>query len=720
MKDGVNNSHWVDIFHNAVTAWVILSVSLIITIVAWKISVDYANNRANERFEFRVIEAKHAIEKRFLNYEQVLHGGLGLFLAFDNVSRQQWRDYFETLQIDRFYPGTLGIGYSQWIKPENLDQFVNEIRAEGFADFTVKPDGVREYYTSIKYLQPFNFRNQRAFGYDMYSEPTRREAMSRARDTGETALSGKVTLVQETTTDVQAGFLIYVPVYASRVNNLDDRRKTLKGFVYSALRVGDLMNGILGKDSNELEFEIYDGDSISREALLYDSDNILHLDEPSSDAQFTTESQLLIGGHKWSLYFSSNDHFDAITSTSQPLMVAVGGVVIDLLLFNIILSLSRLRKRAQALADERMKKLLENEVRYKSITDSAYDGIVSMDANLVINYSNNAAKRLFGYETEKMLGHSFQTLVSESQQQLLNDLIQRVGEESTGAGIEPIELMACAKNGKEFSIEFSIARWTVEGHVNYTAILRDITERQRIERIKDEFVSTVSHELRTPLTAIWGSLKIIESEKVCQLNGAARGLIDTAQRNCERLTRLINDILDIEKIESGKLNNSISEFSLLDLIEQSIADNQVLATRNKLTIRLAKSADPRVNVDQHRFIQVMTNLLANAIKFSSPDGEILVDVSMSNSQVRVAVTDYGPGIPDEFRDRIFSKFAQADSTDAKKYGGTGLGLSIAKAIIESFKGEIDYESEVGSYTTFYFLLPIASNSAQAQSVTDAA
>jgi len=706
-----NNRHWVDVLHNSIFAWLILAFSLIITLVAWKISNEYAENRAEERFNFQVVEATHSIEKRFLNYEQVLHGGLGLFTAFGDVTRQQWHDYFETLQIDTYYPGTLGIGYAQWIKPQELAQHIAEVRAEGFDDFVVKPTGEREIYSSIKYLEPFNFRNRRAFGYDMYSEPTRREAMSRARDSGSTALSGKVTLVQETSTDVQAGFLIYVPVYTQKANSVEERQRSLKGFVYSALRVGDLMKGILGEGNPELDFEIFDGDKIIKDSLLYASDNTTHLEHSRSAARFSTSALMRIGGHQWTIYYTSNKNFDAVTTTSQPMVVAVGGVIIDLLLFNVIFSLSRLRKRAQVLADERMKKLYENELRFKAITDSAYDGIVSMDAEKKITYFNKAAQRIFGYHANEIIGKPLQLLFPSSQYERLNGLqLYTVDDGRANFANEPIEMTARDQKGKEFTMEFSMAGWKLGDNVNFTAIMRDISERHRVEKIKNEFISTVSHELRTPLTAIWGSLKIVKSGKVCALNEPALELLDNAQRNCDRLTRLINDILDIEKIESGKMDFALSDYSLLKLVRESIQSNQVIAARNNVAIKLSESADPTVSVDPDRFMQVMTNLIANAIKFSPSDSAIEINISLYGDYARVAVTDRGPGIPEEFRDRIFGKFAQADSTDSKKYGGTGLGLSIAKEIITSFRGEIHYQSDPGVHTTFYFLLPVSEQS----------
>lgn len=250
------------------------------------------------------------------------------------------------------------------------------------------------------------------------------------------------------------------------------------------------------------------------------------------------------------------------------------------------------------------------------------------------------------------------------------------------------------------------ARVVVNGGDEVLAIVRDISERKKVERLKNEFVSTVSHELRTPLTSIRGSLGLIIGGIAGELPTEAQELVDIAYKNTERLILLINDILDIEKIESGKMSFALRPVELMPLIEQAIATNQAYAEQFNVNLKLtATLPDVEVNVDSQRLIQVLTNLLSNAAKFS-PSGETVeVSVSQQNHKIRISVKDRGTGIPEAFRDRIFQKFAQADSSDARQKGGTGLGLSIAKAIIERLDGQIGFETVANVGTTFYCDLP---------------
>jgi len=232
---------------------------------------------------------------------------------------------------------------------------------------------------------------------------------------------------------------------------------------------------------------------------------------------------------------------------------------------------------------------------------------------------------------------------------------------------------------------------------------RDITERKQIDRMKNEFISTVSHELRTPLTSISGSLGLIAGGVAGELPGQAKAMVDIAHRNSERLVRLINDILDIEKIESGKMVFNLNPQELMPLVEHAIETNSAYGEQFGIRFVLEKTAPGvKVNVDSDRLMQVFANLLSNAAKFSAPNDEVFISVSIHENKIRIAVTDHGPGIPEEFQTRIFQKFAQADSSDTRQKGGTGLGLSICKAIIEKLGGEIGFETEAGVGTTFHF------------------
>ena len=238
--------------------------------------------------------------------------------------------------------------------------------------------------------------------------------------------------------------------------------------------------------------------------------------------------------------------------------------------------------------------------------------------------------------------------------------------------------------------------------IGIVGMSRDITARQEIDRMKSEFITTVSHELRTPLTSIRGSLGLLAGGAVGNISHSAKKMVDIAYKNSERLTRLVNDILDIKRIEGGKLAFRIAPLDLTCLVEQVIEANRGYGEQFGVTFVLTESIPgAHIQGDADRLIQVFTNLLSNAAKFSPADGTVEVAVTRQNHLLRVGVTDHGPGVPDAFRARIFGKFAQADGSASRQNGGVGLGLSIAKAIVERHGGRLDYISAPGQGATFF-------------------
>jgi len=241
------------------------------------------------------------------------------------------------------------------------------------------------------------------------------------------------------------------------------------------------------------------------------------------------------------------------------------------------------------------------------------------------------------------------------------------------------------------------------------AQIQDVTERKAIERIKDEFVSVVSHELRTPLTSIRASLGLINGMHDVEIPATVRRLIDISSANCERLVMLVDDILDLDKIASGQMRLDLSDQSLAAITQCAVQANEAYA--RKLDVSIVTEAinpDIVVYVDAERFIQVLSNLLSNAAKFSPPQAEIEVGAELRGTSVRVFVRDHGDGIPEEFRGRIFGKFSQADSSASRQKGGTGLGLHITRQLVEQMNGTIGFVSQVGLGTTFWVEFPCVS------------
>lgn len=450
------------------TAWVVLVLSFVFTALAWFISANAIRAGAMQRFRFQTEDIATAIARRLLTYETALRAGAGLFNASDTVTRGEWRKFVSDLQLQQNFPGIQGLGFSLMVTPQGLARHLADIRAEGFPDYRIRPPGERDIYSSIIYLEPFDWRNQRAFGYDMYAEPVRRQAMERARDTGAPAISGRVTLVQETSEDVQYGFLMYMPVYRQGLPSLtgDERRAALLGFVYSPFRAKDFMQGILTVDQGGIDFELYDGATPSSETLLFDNQAGGTLDalRPAPPGAFDALVPVPAGQRTWSLYVHTLPGYLSDTQQAQPLIVAAGGIVIDLFLFYIITSIGRRQRLAEGRSVQLAEQLTESERRYSALFASAREAMLVSDPETgTILEANPAAQRFYGYDQAQL------------QHLRISDIDQLPPEEIQADGCFPQRLAT----GEVRQVEVYSGPFQYRGKPAIYSIVHDVTERQR-------------------------------------------------------------------------------------------------------------------------------------------------------------------------------------------------------------------------------------------------
>jgi len=429
----------------------------------------------------------------------------------------------------------------------------------------------------------------------------------------------------------------------------------------------------------------------------------------------TIETPMRIEEQAWTLRIAATPAFVASQKSALPSLVLAAGLLVA--------ALATLSVRYILISRLKSAHLGKSLALNAGIISSSAHLVIAIDAEYRIMIFNRAAEQALGYSSSEIVGHRAipifldEAELEERARSLSVELERTIvpGPEIFTSiplrdGYEKREWTFIRKDGSRFPVNVTITPLrdddgTVTG---FLGVIEDITTRREVDRLKSEFTAVVSHELRTPLTSIRGSLGLILGALSGGLPAKVRELLDIAQNNCERLVLLVNDILDIEKFSAGQMRFDIQTLPLAAVTLQAVEANEGYARKFNTHIELA-AIDPDcfVNVDPDRFIQVMSNLLSNAAKYSPPGGRVRVFSERRGDAVRLCVRDEGPGIPDKFRDRIFEKFSQADSSATRAKGGTGLGLHIARRFIEHMQGRIGFDSEPGHGSTFWVELPMA-------------
>jgi PAS domain S-box-containing protein len=350
-----------------------------------------------------------------------------------------------------------------------------------------------------------------------------------------------------------------------------------------------------------------------------------------------------------------------------------------------------------------------SERRIRTIIENMLVGLVIFTKDGTIESINPSSERMFGYRAEELVGKHIMSLFHDStlfsvnnpndrrnfMENLFQKSLNRVGE-----------FDALKKMGEDFPIELSLSELETAEGARYLANVLDVSERREVERLKKEFVSTVSHELRTPLTSIRGSLTLLNVGALGGLPEQAKKVVGIAERNTIRLITLINDILDIEKLESGKLDMVFDTVNMSNVLDRSAEAVRAFAEQNGIRLEMMPTT-ASVYADGDRLVQVLVNLVSNAVKFSPKGAAVTIVVQEVPNWVEVQVIDRGRGIPAKYKNLLFQRFQQVEASDSRKKGGTGLGLAICKGIIEAHGGNIGVESEEGKGSVFWFRIPPA-------------
>ncbi|CAI3804915.1 ATP-binding protein [Rheinheimera sp. MM224] len=513
--------------------------------------------------------------------------------------------------------------------------------------------------------------NERALGLDYKNLPQQWPEIKQLIEEKEPKLVGPVALIQG-----GEGYVYRVPLF------LNDG--SYWGIISTVLDLTSF-NQMLLQQANSLQVQVGIREKDQSSGALFGYSHLFSEDALVLD--------LNIKGAEWQIAVRFMDDATGWGLWQWRLLGASLSVVFCLMLAWLLYSYRRSALFADALQD--------NEMYSRRIMNSVLDVIVTTDVDGTIDRVNSAVSTVFGYLPIQLAGQPFSLLLASGQAEVL--ATQDPGE---GAAIE---LLGVRHSGEIFAIDLSRNSTEHQGKARYVWLIRDISERKKVEQLKNEFVSTVSHELRTPLTAITGALGLAIGGALGELNEKQQHMLMLAQQNSQRLGKLINDLLDIEKLAVNKMQFKFRLWPLNELLRQAIELNQPVALQRQVRLELhcAEQNDLWVEVDEVRLQQVMANLLANAIRHSPTGAVVQVSMALSPKMVKVTVTDQGSGVASGFEPRLFEKFSQADSSDRRQVTGTGLGLAICKDLIKAMRGEIGYQRSEQGGACFYFTLPLA-------------
>src|SRR5712691_2234408 len=515
--------------------YLVLAAGLLFTFAVSYYLFQISNDEDQARFRDSVQEIDAATQGRIETYIALLRAGTGLFAAGHSVERNAFKSFVDRLELQKHYPGAQGIGFSMRLSPEEKNATVDSMHREGFQTFKVWPEYERSEYHPIMYLEPFDRRNQVAIGYDMFTEPVRRAAMERARDTGMPAASGGVTLVQEIEPEKkQAGFLIYLPVYrnSENISTESERRHALFGFVYSPFRVDDFMEGVLAsRKYDDVQFQVYDGTQPNPEYLLYDSTRFASPVPNSFRPRFITTTTIDVAGRGWILNFATRPKFDLTSGKRFARYTLAGGVLISLLFFVV----TRLQTQARAAAERSAaglrdsgatisntlvqraraeEALRESEERYRELVENANDIVYSLDFEGKLTSVNKAGELITGYSRDELLKMGLSEILTPESFEASRGMLDR---KLRGEQIQNYELDFRSKSGRILTLEISNRLIFKQGEpVGVQGIARDITLRRRAEEALREADQRALSEYERLLERISG---------LAQALGTARDLL---------------------------------------------------------------------------------------------------------------------------------------------------------------------------------------------------
>ena len=697
-------------------------MSLATTGISWYVLQNQGQQRAREQFESEARQTAAELRSHLVRFEEVLQAGAALISASESVSRAEWRRFVDRLELTRAYPGIETINYAERVPADGVEALERRMRNSGDADFSVWPAGQRDEYVVNTLLEPLDGLNSRALGFDLTTEPIRRRAMERARDTATVVLSDRVGLVIDRPMQQRPAFIMFAPIYGNEdsAKTVAERRAAVDGYVTAAFHLDELLAVVLRDRTVPLGLSIWDARTAGSSSLIYANARGAEWLEHPAAGVLTTSIPFELSTQVWNLRFAASASTLTAMEDSRPLFVVAAGVPLSLLLFGLTWSEASLRARATKLA----RQMTEEVSKQAQLLDLTHDTIILRDSGNVIRYWNRAATDTYGFSPEEATGHTADELL-KTRYPVPNETLW---DELTRTGRWEGELIHTRRDGKQILVA---SRWAVQRRHDGSieSILEtnnDITERRRAEddrkRLEASLLQAqkleamgtlaggVAHDFNNVLGAVLGYGELAQS--AAPEGSSLRRYVDNMMSAGQRAKSLVERILAFSRSGVGP-RTSVHVQSVvteaLECLAASLPENIQLVTD-------LHAGNAALTGDPTQIHQVVLNLCTNAIHAMKDGGTLNIGLDtfplesdrtvvtgtlVPAEYIRLVVRDTGAGIEPELQARVFDPFFTTKGVGV----GTGLGLSLVHGIVTDLGGGVDMTSEVDRGTTFTIYLP---------------
>ena len=708
---------------------VVIIISLSFTIGSYFVSRQSIYEQQKNLFAQRTATITDSIKERIINYEQILRGGKGLISALSNITRDDWKNYIDSLSIDTRYPGIQQIGYAPYITNNQKNNFTKNINSSENSNFIITPDVNKDYFIPILFIQPDNPQNLAMTGFDISSNAEFMHEIQLSEDSGDFVISSKLNTFIDNS--LNNSFLnIYLPIYGNKTNTstVSERQKNIKGFIFGSFKIKEFINGIFKTELDDINIKVY-LDNQDRKNLIYDNASI------TTNSLFTNSINIPIADKNWIASFSSLAKFDHGINYEESYNILIRGTFFCLFLTIFFYFITTSRLHALRVVKKVTKELQNTNAFQQALINASNYAIISTNKNGVISSFNKGATKLLGYRPNQVIKKvKIEKVYDDLDLQISIRNLKKLGN-NVNSSFEAIiaNTKYFLKNEREWTfikdnnekipvyVSTSIIKNEVGEIIGYMMIAEDITERKKAEEAirvlntqlqrsnneLQDFASIASHDLQEPLRKIQAFGDRLKQKYGSFLPEEGKDYINRMENAALRMQNLIDALLTYSRITTKA--KPFEKVDLNNILNDVLSDLEISIEQENANIE--KDVLPIIEADSLQMRQLFQNLITNSLKFhkigENPHilikSSIITDV-LNTQFARITVKDNGIGFDEKYLDKIFTIFQRLNNS--AEYKGSGIGLAICRKIVMRHKGSITAKSKVDEGTIFIIELPI--------------